>query len=71
MLYFHNVLDLKLRVAAEVAVSHVVQIVIVDCLLHDLLEALDLLEDLLLAAVIRVMHLQRFSESALEVLRLV
>ena len=55
---FHDILDLELRVAAEVAVGHIVQVVVICMFLHDLLQPLDSLEDFLLASVVRVMHFQ-------------
>lgn len=59
---FHNVSDLELRVAAEVAVGDIVQVIVICWFLHDLLQALDSLEDFLFASMIGMVHFQRLSE---------
>lgn len=53
---FYNISDLELRVAAEVAVGDIVQVIVICLLLHDLLQALDSLEYFLLASMVRMMH---------------
>jgi hypothetical protein len=60
-----------LRVAAQVDVRDVIKIVVIDGLLHDLLQSLYLLEHLSAASVVGVVHFQGLSEGALEVLVLV